>query len=133
MAVKSRGNATVTYNATEITNYLNTVSIEAIVNAIETTHLGSTGEEKIAGTTGWKVPVGGDWAKALDDVLGPDAVTPPSTLRTLVVVIGAAGARVTYTWTTNAFVGGYTVNVPDPNGKITWSGTLEVSGAPTRT
>lgn len=132
MAVKARTNITCTYDSLAITNYLNTVSVEAIVNAIDTTHLGSTGEEKIAGTGGWKVPVGGDWAKALDDKLGVDVVTPPSTLKTLVVVIGASGSQVTYTWTTNAFVGGYTVTAADPNGKLTWSGTLEVSGAPGR-
>lgn len=130
MAVKTRGNVTVTYNSNALTNYLNTTSVEAIVNEIETTHFGSSGAEKIAGTGNWTVNVGGDWSSTLNGYLSPDAVSPPSTLRTLVVVIGASGAQATYTWTTNAFISNYTISADDPNGKITWSGTLAVSGAP---
>jgi len=132
MPVKTQGNVTVTYNSTEITDYLNQQSLEAIVNEIDTTNLGSTSNEKTPGSVNWAVNVGGFWAKALDDLLGPDAVTTPTTLRTLAVVIGASGAQVTYTWTSNSFVGNYRVEAADPTGVITWSGTLAVSGAPTR-
>lgn len=132
MATKALGNITVTYDSLNITQYLNTASIAAIIAQIDTTNLASSGDEKIAGSGAWEVSVGGMWAKALDDKLGADAVSPPATLKTLVVVVGAGGAQVTYTWTTNAFVGNYTIDTTDPKGMIGWSGTLAVSGAPGR-
>ena len=132
MAVKSLGNVTVTYNGTAITGYLNQSSVEAIVAAIDTTVLNSSAGEKISGLADWNVSVGGLWAKALHDVLNPDCVTPPETLRDLVVVVGKSGATATYTWDENSFVSGYTWTV-EPTGAITWSGTLAVSGVPTMT
>lgn len=132
MPVKAAGNVIVTYNSVNITAYLNTQALEAVVNEIDTTNLASTGAEKTPGTTNWTINVGGFWAKALDDALAPDGVTPPGTLRTLVVVIGASGAQATYTWTANAFVGNYKIEATDPTGVISWSGTLAVNGAPTR-
>lgn len=132
MPVKTQGNISVTYNGTAITAYLNSHSLEAIVAEIDTTNFSSSGQEKTPGPTNWSVNVGGFWAKALDDLLGPDLVSPPSTLRTLVVVLGASGAQVTYTWTSNAFIQNYRADASDPNGVWTWTGTLAVSGSPTR-
>ena len=126
---KVAGNVTVTYNGTAITNYLNTASLNAVVNAIDTTDFGDVSAmTNIAGLGDWEVPVGGPWDPALDAVLAPDAITPPATLRTLIVVIDT----VTFTATTNAFVTGYTINASAPADGITWSGTLKVSGAPVR-
>lgn len=130
MAVKSLGNIVVTYNSVNITSYLNTQSIQATVAAIETTNLASTGAEQIAGLVSWSIPVGGLWAKALHDALNPDCVSPPSTLRTLVITVGASGGQATYTWTNNSFISEYSFSV-EPTGAITWSGTLSVSGQPT--
>lgn len=132
MAVKTQGNIIVNYNSNALQSHLNTQSLEAIVNEIDTTTLASTGQEKIPGPSGWTVNIGGFWAKALDDILGPDMVSPPSTLRTLFVTIGASGAQVTYTWTTNAFISNYRVDASDPNGVWTWTATLAVSGVPVR-
>ena len=137
MAVKTIGNVTVSYDGNAIAAYLNQASLEAIVSAIDTTNLASTGTETTPGSTGWSVSVGGHWAKALDDILGPDVVAPPSAHVTLIVVIGVAGSTVTYTWTaatqvTGAFVENYTWDASDTQGVITWSGTLAVSGAPVR-
>jgi len=131
--VKAQGNVSVVYNSENITNYLNDQSLEAIVNEIDTTTLGGTAAQKTPGSVDWSVNVGGFWEKDLDDALGPDAVSTPSTLRTLVVTIGASGSQVAYTWTSNAFVGNYRIEASDPKGVITWSGTLAVSGAPSRT
>lgn len=133
MAVKSLGNIVVTYDSLNMTPYLNTQSLAATIAQIDTTNLASTGDEKIAGSGSWEISVGGMWAKALDDKLGVDAVTPPATLKTLVIVVGASGATVTYTWTANAFIGSYKIDTTDPKGMIAWSGTLAVSGAPERT
>ncbi len=130
MAKKVAGNVSVTYNSVEITNYLNTASLNGVVNAIDTTDFGDeNATTSIAGLGDWEVPVGGPWDATLDAALAPDVIAPPATLRTLVVVIDT----VTFTVTTNAFITGYTINASAPSDGITWSGTLKISGAPVRT
>ncbi len=131
MPVKSAPNCTVTYNSVNITQYLNTATLEAVIEEIETSNLASTGAETTPGLAKWSVKGGGDWAKALDDAVAPDAVSPPGTLRTLVVTIGASGAVATYTWTTNAYIGNYSVAL-DAKANIKWTGTIAVNGAPVR-
>lgn len=131
MPIKAMSNVTVTYNSTDITQYLNTQSLEAVVNEIDVTNLASTADEVIAGSAKWTVNVGGFWAKALDDVLGPDAVSPPASMRNLVVVLGT-GSTATYTWTSAAFISNYKVEASDPKSMLGWSGTLAVSAAPVR-
>lgn len=132
MAVKSLTNVQVTYDGDSLEEHLSQASLEGIVAEIDVTVLSSTAGEKIAGLGNWSVPVGGFWSSVLDGYLGPDAVSPPSTLKTLVVVLGPSGSQVTYTWTTNAFLSSYRVSADNPGGAITWSGTLSVSGNPVR-
>lgn len=131
MPVKSITNISVSYNSNALAGYLNQASLEAIVNEIDVTDLASAANEKIAGLANWSVPVGGFWDSTLDGYLGPDSVSPPASLRTLVVVIGPSGSQVTYTFTSAAFISNYRVQA-EPTGAITWSGTLSVSGAPVR-
>jgi hypothetical protein len=131
--IKAIKNVTVEYDGEDITPYLNQQSIEAIVNEIDVTNLDSDGAEKIAGLASWTVNVAGLWEKALDDVVGPDMVTPPETKKDLVIVLGKTGAQVTYTWTANAFIGNYRASFDNPTSAATWTGVLAVSGAPTRT
>lgn len=131
-------NVTVSYNSVNLTPYLNQASLENTVEAIDTTTFDSDGKENAPGTPGFSISVGGPWTKALDDALGPDAISPPeATLRTLVHTVGPTGAKVIRTWTgsatVGAFISNYTVDASDPMGMITWSGTLSVSGAPVRT
>lgn len=130
-ATKAAGNITLSYNSNALAAYLNQASLEAVVAEIETTVLSSTAQEKIPGLGAWSVPVGGPWDSTLDGYLGPDAISPPATMRTLVAVIGPSGSQVTYTWTSKAFISNYRIQT-EPAGAITWSGTLSVSGAPTR-
>lgn len=128
MALKALTNVQITYDGDSLEEHLNQASMEAVIAEIDTTVLSSTAGEKIAGLGNWSVPVGGLWSATLDGYLGPDAVSPPSTLKTLIVVI----ATVTYTWTTTAFLSNYRVSADNPGGAITWSGTLSVSGNPVR-
>ena len=138
MPIKSLQNIVITYNAlATMASYLDQASLEMVVETVDTTTLASTGQEKSPGATSYSVPVGGPWAKALDDVLGADAVSPPTTLRNFVYQIGPVASRVTYTWTGSEFVGAfisdYKVVADDPMGVIKWTGTLTISGAPVRT
>ena len=81
--------------------------------------------------------VGGMWSKAVDDVLGPDAIEPPETLRTLVYEVGPTGGKAIRTWTgtetTGAFISNYQIQADNPLENVKWSGTLTCSGAPVRT
>ena len=58
MALKSAGNTTVTFNSKALTDNLNTQSIAAVVNAIDTTVFSSTGTQSIAGMPTWTVSIG---------------------------------------------------------------------------
>lgn len=131
------GNTTVTYNAVAITAFLDQTSLESVTNAISVTNFASTAEEQIAGLPKFTVPVGGPWSRALDNVLGPDALTPPSTLRALVLVIGPSGDQSTFTWaspteTFGAFVENYKIDASSPTEGIRWTGNLAISGKPVR-
>ena len=128
--LKTAGNVTVVWNSNALTNYLNTASLNGVVNQIESTDFGdSSAQTFIAGLGDWEVPIGGPWDAALDAFLAPDMIAPPTTLRTLVVTIGG----VIFTWTTNTFLTGYTINASAPADGITWSATIKGSGAPVRT
>lgn len=134
---KVSGNTTVTYNASALTGYLDSASLEAVTNAIAVTNFASTAEQQIAGLPKFSVPVGGPWSKQVDDILAPDALTPPSTLRALVIVLGPIGDQVTYTWaspteTYGAFVENYKVDGSSPTDGLKWSGNLAISGKPVR-
>jgi hypothetical protein len=129
-ALKARGNVTFSYNGTALTAYLNLAKLNQTINEIETTNFASTGGEKIAGTGQYTIEIGGDWSKALHDVLSPDAVTPPATLRNAILTMGSGGDLVTWTWTAKAFVASYNPDASDPNGKLTFTGSIAVSGAP---
>lgn len=131
------GNVTVSYNTNALAGYLDSTSLEMVTNAITTTTLASTAEEQIAGLTKYNIPVGGPWSSALDAIIAPDALSPPATLRALVVVIGPSGAQVTYTWASptavyGAFITDYKIDASSPSDGIKWTGTLAISGAPVR-
>jgi hypothetical protein len=127
----------VSYHGLALAPFLNQASLDNTVEAVDTTTFDSDGKESAPGTPGFSVSVGGPWAKALDDVLGPDGISPPDVLRTLVYTVGPVGGQVIRTWTgsatVGAFISDYKIDASDPMGMITWSGTLTVSGAPVRT
>ena len=129
-----RQNVVITFDSLQISDYMDDGSLETTVETIETTTLGSSGVENSPGMPGFKVPVGGIYRKALNDKLGVQSASPPTSLKTLVVQIGPSGERVTYTWTASttvgAFIGDYTIDFSDPKGVLKWKGTLEISGAP---
>lgn len=130
MPTKSNPNVDLTYISTNIAQYCDAATMDAVVEAIKTTNLASTAEETTPGDATWTYKIGGPWAKALDDLLGPDAVSP-GTLRTFVAAIGAAGSVATYTWTSKAFIANYSVDTTAGQ-NIKWSGTLNLTGSPVR-
>ncbi len=134
---KALKNVSLTYNAVDITPYLNQASMQNAAEAIDTTVFSSDGKENTPGSPNYSFSVGGPWEKALDDVLGVDAGSPPTTLRSLVYSVGPTSGKVIRTWTgsttVGAFISDYTIDASDPNGAIVWSGTLTISGVPVRT
>lgn len=131
---KVAGNVTVTYGGNALTNYLNTASLQGIVENIDTTDFGdSASNTGIPGNASWSVNVGGPWDPTLDGYLGPEVVAPAATAdATLAVGIDT----VTYTWTASGAVGSYltnyTIDASNPSAGITWSGVLTASGTPVR-
>ena len=136
MPIKSLSNVAITYGALALAQYLDGGSLEMTVTAVETTNLASTGAQSTPGAPSVSVPLSGFWDKAVDDVLGADAVNPPTTLKNLTVQIGPTGNRVTYsltgTSTVGAFISDYKIDFSDPMGMLKWTATLTVSGVPTK-
>jgi len=130
-ARKARGNAVVSYNSNNITAYCDSAELSAAIEQLETTNLASSAAESTAGDPSWTISLSGMWDNALDAILGPDAVTP-GTKRTASIALTGSSATVTYTWTSNAEIGDYTVTSAVGD-FIKFSATLTLSGAPTRT
>lgn len=128
-ATKGAGNSTVSFNATPLTNYVNSQDLQNTIAELDGTHLGSVEMEADAGLPSHSLQMSGDWHPTLDGVLGPDSLT--GTKRTAVVTFTAGGQTVTYTWTSQAFITSYNVT-SSATGKLEWSATLRLSGAPTR-
>lgn len=131
--VRAMSNVVVMYNGVDITGACNTAQLAATVNEIETTTLASTGRETTPGQTEWRIECGGPWSLALDTALSPDVITPPTAKRNSSIQFGPSGNRVLYSWTASAFVAGYNVDASNPSEALNWTGTLVLSGAPTRT
>lgn len=129
-ARKARGNAAVSYNSNNITQYLDSADLEATIDQLETTNLASTAAESTAGDPSWSISMSGMWDNTIDAIIGPDAVTP-GTKRTAVMTLTGSSATVTYTWTSNAEIGDYSINSAVGD-FIKFSCTLTLSGAPTR-
>lgn len=129
MAVRGSGNVVVTYNSNNITAYLNTAELAATVDELEATNLASTVAEYSPSLAQYNLTIGGDWAKALDDILGVDALDP--VVRSCVIKFtDETGAWAQYSWST-AFISGYSISA-SATGKIEHSPTLRLSGKPTR-
>jgi len=138
MAVfKSEGsNFTCTYNSVDITPYVNQADLAAAVGENDGTNLASVAAESEPGSTDWTVGLSGMLDKASDDVFGKESLTPPSTLRNLVITVGPSGTRSTFTWTGSAdegaFINNYTISPTEPTQLINWSADLGISGGPVR-
>lgn len=132
--IPAMGAVIVRYNDVDITAACNATQLAAAIEAIETTNLASTAVEKEAGAATWTIHCEGNWSKELDDVCGPDAVTPPASKRNSDITFGkTAGSKVKYAWTAKAFMENYQIDASSPNEALGWSGDLNLSGAPVRT
>lgn len=127
-ARKGRGNTTVSFNGTALTNYCNSAELSMAVDRLEATHFGSTAAETIAGDTTYSISLAGDWDAALDTALAPEAITT-GVKRTAVIAFVGSSQTVTYTWTSLAEIQDYTIS-SGASDKITFSATLALAGTP---
>lgn len=131
MAVKGPKNSTLTVNSVNITAYVDSNDLSAAVAELETTNLDSSAQEFIPGLPSYTHSFAiTKWDKVVDDVLGPLAIAP-ALVTAVIAYKDASGDTLTYTWTTTAFVTGYTITAA-ANGKVSASGTLRLSGIPNR-
>lgn len=128
---KGAGKVNITFNGTNIKSYCNQADLNAVLNEIDVTNLASTGAESISAFPKWDIALGGFWDATFDAVIGPEAVTPGTKRTAIIAFTDAASSTVTYTWTSNAEIGDYKIT-STPTGAIGWSGTLRLSGAPSR-
>ena len=131
MGVKGPKNVTFTYNAVNMTAYVDSVDLQMTIAELETTNLDSSAQDFIPGLPGFTADVKvTKWDKAVDDVFGVDAITP--TKRTAIIAFeDASGDTITYTWTSQAFLTGYNI-AGAATGKIDAGPKIRLSGAPTR-
>jgi len=131
--VKAAGNVSVTYNTVDISQYVDSGSIAASIAELDTTDLASTAMEYIPGLADWTYTTNVvNYDSTIDTAIMVDVVTPPSTLRTLVVVFTDAAANtVTYTWTTSCFITSGELG-GEASGLVGISLTFRCNGAPGR-
>ena len=129
MAVKAAGNVTFTLGGTDLTDNISEAQLNAAVAELNTSNLGSGDEEYEPGQRSWDGTFTVvNWTKAIDTIL----YNATTTKATAVLTATDSGSNtVTYTWTSEAFVTGYSVGgaVGD---LVQTSPTIRFSGAPTR-
>jgi hypothetical protein len=133
MSKIAKGNFAVAYHAHDLAGYVDQYSLKATVAAVDSTDMGAATGEAIPGIPLWVLRLAGDWAPGLDDILGPDALSPPAILRTLTVTL----QTVTYQWVSpseeyGAFVGEYETFADHTRQKQRWRGVILCAGAPGR-
>ena len=131
MPLKGAGNISFVLDSVDFTPYMDTQKVAATVNQIETTHFNSTGTEAIAGLPTWSFSAGGKFDAAVDAVLGPMMITPPTDSTMVDASVGVA--TVSYDWTAKAFTNNYVIDASNPTAGITWSADITLSGVPVRT
>lgn len=130
MATRALQNQDLNYNATAIESHLNSVVLEASVEELTSMDFDSTGEEVQAGVQNWTCNATGYWDSTVDGVVAPDALSAPTTLRTLISTTGEATNDTAWTWTTNAFIASYVITAG--RGLINIDVEFGLSGEPAR-
>lgn len=132
----SEGYYRVVYAGTDLTAYLKIGDLTGETEQLDTASLADDYPTSEPGSTAWRISLAGPLTKALDDLLGKDALGPPATMRNLVITIGETGNATTYTWTgtsdVGAFVSNYRVGPNVQFAEVPFRADLAVSGAPTR-
>ena len=132
----SEGYYSILFAGVDLTAYLKVGDLVGTTEQLDTTMLADDHPTSEPGATDWQISLEGPLTKALDDLLGKDALSPPATKRDLIITIGEIGNATTYTWTGGAEVGGFVSNYRvGPNvqfGEVPFRADLAVSGAPVR-
>lgn len=132
----SEGYYTLVFAGVDLTEYLKLGDLVGTVEELDTTSLADAYPTSEPGSTTWQISLEGPLTKALDDLLGKDALSPPATLRDLVITVGETGNATTYTWTgaseVGAFVSNYQVGPNVQFAEAPFRADLAVSGAPVR-
>lgn len=132
----SEGYYSVVYAGVDLTAYLKVGDLTGDTEPLDTMSLADDHPTTEPGATTWQINLGGPLIKALDDLIGKDAISPPATLRDLLITIGETGNATTYTWTGTSAVGAFVRNYrTGPNvqfAEVPFRADLAVSGAPVR-
>jgi hypothetical protein len=127
MAAVHGSNSYVTIDGDDVSIYLDTASLNKMVETAETTAFGDDDKEFIPGLRDATLSIGGHW-DATQDVFVADW-DDGAVVECVVVPQGNTGGNVDYTF--NAILTSYNVDMP-VGGRVGWSATLQRSGATTR-
>lgn len=132
---KALQNIAFSFNGSALEGHMDSFSDENGVEITDSTVFTSTAQQQGPGAPNFSYKIGGPWSKTIDDILRPDTIAPPDTLRTVVAAVGPSASKVTLTWTGTTEVGGfissYTRKADNPLGDVRWEATITMSGAPT--
>jgi len=127
MAAVHGSNSYVSIDADVVGVYLDTASLDKMVETAETTAFADDDKEFIAGLRDSTLSIGGHW-----DATGDGFVADwddGAVVECIVGPAGNAGASVKYTF--NALITNYTIDMP-VGGRVGFSASLQRTGATTR-
>lgn len=127
--VNSLGNITADYDSGSLEEHATNINVSVSVDSIDTTNLASVNASEIPTNQNWEPTLSGHWSPTLDGILGPDAITPPTVLKTFATTYGPTGSQRTFTWTTSAFISKYSIKAT-ADGLQEFDATIGVSGSP---
>lgn len=131
--IQSMGNTIVRYNGVDITAALQSSSLAATIEELETTNLASTAVETRPSPSKWTITFNGYWSKELDDALSDDIINPPADGAPVDITFGKTPNAVKYAWTGKCYITGWTIGGGAPADYIPHDGSLVMSGSPART
>lgn len=126
MAAVHGSNSYVSIDGDNVTGYLDTASVQKMVETAEVTAFGDDDKEFIAGLKDSTLNIGGHWDATQDGFLADwdDGAV-------VACIVGPAGNTAGFVeYTFNALLTSYNVDMP-VGGRVSWSASLQRTGATT--
>ena len=127
MAVPHGSGSYLSIDATDISTYCNTQSLDKVRDLAETSTFGATDKTSIAGLRGHSISIGGPWDPTLDAAM--DTADDGAVVAFVMGPEGNVSGDIQYSG--NCLISNYNWTSP-VGGETTWSASFTVSGAVTR-
>lgn len=125
--------ATVVYNNTDISEWVNSASLEAAISNINANDFASTDSESIAGIPKWRIALTGLYDSEIDGHMLPEVITADGSQKTAAIQLhDQYGVTVQYLWASAANIKQVSVDAKLFDA-TKWQMELVLSNAPERT